>query len=227
MASGYEEEEATMVEADRIECVCFDAGGVVVRICRSWAEGCEAAGIELRGVEEREHTAGTRRRIIEAYQKGEIDCESFSRGVSEAVGGIYTPEEIMRVHRAWILGEYDGIRETVSRIHRVGLGTAMLSNTNHAHWEQMHETGRFPGFLSIRNRHASHLLGLHKPDSRIYDELSKRLGIPGKRILFFDDLSENVEAAKRSGWHSIQIDPFADPAQQIERSLADFGFKLG
>ena len=32
-----------------ISLVCFDLGGVVVRICRSWAEGCAEAGLDVRG----------------------------------------------------------------------------------------------------------------------------------------------------------------------------------
>ena len=28
--------------------VCFDLGGVIVRICRSWEEGCHRAGVSLR-----------------------------------------------------------------------------------------------------------------------------------------------------------------------------------
>ncbi len=33
-----------------IQLVCFDVGGVVVRICHTWAEGCAAAGITPRNL---------------------------------------------------------------------------------------------------------------------------------------------------------------------------------
>ena len=33
--------------------VCFDIGGVLVRICRTWEEGCIAADVPLRPFEEK------------------------------------------------------------------------------------------------------------------------------------------------------------------------------
>ncbi len=191
----------------------------MVRICRSWEEGCAAAGLPVRDDGKRGSTAAARREVIEAYQTGRIGCDEFAQRISDILDGTYSPKEIMQVHRAWILGEYEGVKEVVGRIHESGLETAMLSNTNHSHWMQMEEPGRFPAFKSVRQRHASHLLGLHKPDPAIYRALGERVGATPAEILFFDDLSENVDAARRCGWRAVQIDPFGDTAQQIINAL--------
>lgn len=206
-----------------VQCVCFDAGGVIVRICRSWEEGCRAAGLPVRDESRRLSSVPVRKGLVERYQKGEICCDDFARGVSEALAGAYTPAEIMAIHGAWILGEYEGIGEVIDRIHAAGVETAMLSNTNHSHWEQMNAPGAFAGFQKIRRRHASHLLGLHKPDVEIYRALQERIGVPAAGILFFDDLPENVEAARQAGWMAAQVDPMGDTAAQITRALRDRG----
>ena len=48
-------------------------------------------------------------------------------------------------------------------------------------------------------------LGLSKPSPEIYNEVTKRLPISPKDILFIDDTIENVNAAKNAGWNSICI----------------------
>ena len=45
-------------------------------------------------------------------------------------------------------------------------------------------------------------LHLVKPDPAIYDHSARDMGIEPARLLFLDDLRENVEAARRCGWRS-------------------------
>ena len=44
--------------ANSISLVCFDLGGVVLRICQSWAEGCVVAGLEASRVNLHDHDPG-------------------------------------------------------------------------------------------------------------------------------------------------------------------------
>jgi glucose-1-phosphatase len=204
-----------------IRLIVFDLGGVLVRICRSWPEGCAAAGVPVRGeLREGYPACEAWQELGMQYQTGRIDGVAFSSSLSQRLKGLYLPEEIMAVHHAWILGEYEGVVEVIDRIHATGLPTAALSNTNHDHWVRMDE---FPAFMRLRHRLASHLLKLHKPDPAIYRALERQLGHRGGEILFFDDLPENVAAAKALGWNAVQIDPHGRTDQQIEIALQQFG----
>lgn len=192
--------------------VCFDLGGVIVRICRSWEEGCARAGLPLRGLERRDASKGLRSAAVVEYQTGRIHCEEFARRISEAVGGDYSPSEVMAVHRAWVIEEYPGVLEVIDALHLAGVATAALSNTNASHWAQIRD---WPALRRIRFPHASHLLGLHKPEPAIYHAFERQIGRQGSEILFFDDLPENVEAARAIGWRAHRIDPLGDTATQI------------
>ncbi len=200
--------------------VCFDLGGVVLRICRNWREGCAAAGLDERDPAAWRQSGPARQALLIDHQTGRIDGPTFAAMVSELTGGLYSPAEILGIHHAWLLGQHRGMGAIMERVHRGGLDTAALSNTNHEHWVRM---GEFPAVMRIRHLFASHRLGLHKPDPSFYHRLERQLGYAGSEILFFDDTQENVAAAQRLGWRAELIDPAASPAAQIAAVLGANG----
>jgi FMN phosphatase YigB (HAD superfamily) len=211
-----------MTAGDRpIRLVCFDLGGVILRICRSWAEGCAAAGLELRGGRDLLlQRADGWTELNDRYQRGRIGRDEYARRFSAIIDGLYGPAEIIAVHEAWILGEYEGIGGVIDRIHDAGLETAVLSNTTLDHWRTM---PRYPALQRLRNRIGSHQLGLRKPEPDAYRAVEQRTGIHGEAILFFDDLEENIDGARAVGWRASLVDPAGDTAAQIAAALGEHG----
>ena len=201
-----------------IRLVCFDLGGVVIRICRSWDEACAAAGIPVRDTELWQRTRPDHLRVVAEFQTGRIDAPTFAARLSKQVAGLYSPAEILGVHHAWLLDEYTGMAELIDRVHDAGLDTAALSNTSHDHWDRL--VG-YPAVTRLHHLLASHLLGLHKPDPMIFRRLEEQLSYRGQEIIFFDDTQENVLAADGVGWRAHLIDPEADTAQQIAAILQE------
>lgn len=211
-----------------IRCVCFDWGGVLLRICRSWGEGCRAAGLPLRGDHGDKPFANERKGHSELYQLGHLDDAAFFSRVSEAMDGLYTPEEVERVHHAWLLEEYPGVQALIHDLHAAGLATGLLSNTNAAHWRRqfpLQPSGRprFAAASLLQHRHASHLLNLAKPGPEIYRAFEAHSHHTPREILFFDDLADNIAAAKALGWNAEQIDHTGDTAAQMRAHLRAYG----
>jgi len=214
-----------------VKIVVFDLGGVVVRICRSWAEGCAAAGLEFRAAGLASEEMKARRREVSArHGRGEISCAQYYHEMAATTGGLYTAAEAERIHHAWTREEYPGVYELVERIHEAGVETGVLSNTNHAHWVRLAPEraggGARPEYrtpAAIRHLHASHLLGLHKPDPGIYRAFERVTGFAGAGIVFFDDLAENVAAANAAGWRAFQVDHTGDTAAQMAGVLRTAG----
>ncbi|MFO0893787.1 MAG: HAD-IA family hydrolase [Phycisphaerales bacterium] len=202
---------------------CFDLGGVVIRICQSWEEGCRAAGVPMRFDADRELDRARMSELVHAHQTGAMESEEFHRRVSDLMRQRHSPAELRRIHDAWILGAYDGLEPLLDRLHRAGLETACLSNTNHDHWAAMES---IPAFRAIRRRHASHLLRLAKPDPAIYRAFEAATGFDGRSIIFFDDLIPNVEAARQAGWTSLLVDPSRPTEPQIREGLERHGVRL-
>lgn len=207
---------------ERVRVVCFDWGGVILRICRSFAQGCEQAGLEMRLDTDDRATYDARRAASARFQVGQIDEDAFFAYVASTTGGLYTPEEIARIHDAWLIEEYPGVADLVNELHtRPGVETAMLSNTNARHWGR--RLSDFPTAGTLRHQHASHLLGLIKPDEAIFRALEREVRAGPGEIMFFDDLVENVEAARGAGWRAVLIDPEGDTPAQMRTHLGRAG----
>ena len=210
-----------------VRVVCLDLGGVVVRICRSWEEGCAAAGVEVREPERfRRLELGERRhRLTDAYMSGDIACDEFFGAVAAATDGLYTPDEVRRVHVAWVLDEYEGVAELVASINATpGFRTACLSNTNHAHWTLLtDDPARYPTIAALGDRLVSHEMRAVKPDEAIFRLAEGALGAAPDEILFLDDLGANVEAARAAGWRAEAIDHDRPTAPQIAGALERHG----
>jgi putative hydrolase of the HAD superfamily len=108
----------------------------------------------------------------------------------------------------------------IDRIHHAGMRTACLSNTNAHHWEQLDTS---EAFRRIQVRHASHVMGLVKPDQRIYRAFEAATGVAPQEIVFFDDLAENISAARACGWNAVHIDHTGDTAAQVLAGLRAHG----
>src|SRR5688572_16335060 len=130
--------------AARPSLVVFDLGGVLVRIARTWAEACRAAGLDARGGCDDPLDPVARDPWIVAYETGRIGRDAFAAGLSSAMEGLYSPEEVVRVHDAWLLGEYPGIARVFDALDAAGVPTAVLSNTNEHHWRVMFASASTP-----------------------------------------------------------------------------------
>lgn len=77
----------------------------------------------------------------------------------------------------------------------------LLSNIGDLHWAhlsreyQLHGIGHgvLPSFLA----------GVMKPHDGIYVEAERRFSLTPAETVFIDDRAENIEAARRRGWHGI------------------------
>ena len=200
--------------------ITFDLGGVLVRICRNWQEGCLAADVEIRAFEETDDHVARRNALINSAHVGDIRTDAFIRGMHEVFERTWNEDEIRRVHDAWVTGPYADTLTLIEDIHAAGHATACLSNTDESHWESLirNET-----IAALGHRHASHLLGLRKPNPAIWTAFEELVKRPAEDIVFFDDLTENVTSARMAGWDVHQIDHESETVPQIRNALQQRG----
>jgi len=170
-----------------------------------------------------------RRKLTQDFQRGLITQEAFFPALAAANDNLYTQEELVKIHDAWLLDEYPGIQSVIERLcSRQDVETALLSNTNQAHWvrhlpKNDGQLADYPTAGLLKHRHASHLLGLAKPDAAIYEVFEQEVGVQGSAILFFDDLAENIAQARLLGWTCFHVDYTGDTAAQVSGALKEYG----
>lgn len=209
----------------RFDVVVFDLGGVLVQIAHDWRTAHTLAGFDPHPVLD---DADFERAFVEfgsAYQLGVLSTADFTQRQAEASRGAYTPAQIERILEVWSGLEYPDIHTVIDVIEAAGVATAALSNTNPAHWARLDGTAEYPTVARLQHRHASHLLGLMKPDPRTFAAFSARTGFDGARTLYFDDSTTNVEAARAAGWSAAGVDPRQPTAPQLLAHLRSHGFE--
>lgn len=163
---------------------------------------------------------------------GLLSENEWSERLALALDRSYSTAELAQIHHAWSGKEYEGALDLVDALNTLGIATACLSNTNAAHWRRLihHDGARpllgapeYPSVARLQKPFASHLLGVAKPNKAIYRAFEERSGHRGATILFFDDLIENVEAARSLGWRAERIDPSVETVPQLRRLLTRHG----
>ena len=149
-------------------------------------------------------------------ERGELTVQSFcapfeadcrARGV--AIDGRVLMERIAEasVPRPRML-------EAIRRLRAAGLRVAALTNN----W--VAETPRAPASETMKARLTAHfdvfvesaVIGLRKPDPRIYALVCDKLGLPPARVAFLDDIGRNLKPARELGMATIKVD---DPEQAL------------
>jgi putative hydrolase of the HAD superfamily len=204
-----------------VNLVCFDLGGVLVRIAHGWRDAWERADIQHPFASEdawKRHTE-----LMIRFETGEMDEAGYLRHAPEAVGGGVPAEAIVKVFDAWLLGMYPGAVGLIDELNSRGFKTACLSNTNARHWGQITRLDEYRPLQRLHYKLASHELRVMKPDEQAYRRAEAATGFWGEQILFFDDRLENVEAARGAGWKAELIDRADDAIPQVRECLAAHG----
>jgi putative hydrolase of the HAD superfamily len=192
------------------DALLFDLGRVVLdidfgRTLACWAghAGCEVA-----------HLVGrfSRDDIYRRHETGDISDAEFFEGLRRSLGVKLSDAQFLEGWNA-IFGEMPGIAALLARAAaRVPLYA--FSNTNNAHVE--HFSLEYAAVLGhFHEIFLSSTIGLRKPDAAAYDHVVKAIGVDPERIVFFDDLAENIEGAKACGLTAIHVTSPGDVARAL------------
>jgi putative hydrolase of the HAD superfamily len=91
----------------------------------------------------------------------------------------------------------------------------VYSNTNRphiAHFTQVHARTLKP----FQELYYSSTIGHRKPDAAGFDHVVAAIGKPASRIVFFDDLADNVEAARACGLKAVHVTSSRDVADALD-----------
>jgi HAD superfamily hydrolase (TIGR01509 family) len=201
--------------------VCFDIGGVLIRIVGEPQEAFFRAGEKLPEHMPWEELWPQLLALYNSFELGEMNETQFFLECSELT--TMDPEKIRNVWRHWLVEPFPGVTRIIEKAKQSGITTACLSNTNIFHWNIMTGDGKDALPLSRLDRHfTSFDLKLAKPNSEIFSYVENAAGVSANEILYFDDSQVHISAAHAQGWQAHLITPSELPAQQMERVFKGF-----
>lgn len=194
------------------DAVLFDLGRVVLDIDFSKTLACWAGHA---GRDPREFLGrfSSRDEFYLRHETGEISDAEFFAGLRAWLGIGISDAQFLEGWNAIFAGEMPGIAEQLARAAR-HLPLYAFSNTNAAHVE--HFSAAYGDLLGhFRELFLSSTIGLRKPDAEAFDHVVKAIGVPAERIVFFDDLAENIEGARARGLLAVHVTSPGDVAAAL------------
>jgi FMN phosphatase YigB (HAD superfamily) len=197
------------------DALLFDLGRVVLDIDFNRTLACWAghAGCEVAHLVER----FSNNEAYKRHERGEISEVEFFAALRTSLGIALSDAQFLEGWNAIFAGEVPGISQHLARAAKC-LPLYAFSNTNGAHAD--HFSVAYADVLGhFREIFLSSSIGLRKPEAPAYDHVVKAIGVPASRIVFFDDLAENIEGARARGLTAVHV----TSPEDVARALAALG----
>lgn len=197
------------------QALLFDLGGVLIdidfgRALAAWAPYSALPEAELRA-------AFRADLAYQRHERGEIGAAEYFDHLKAMLRLDASHQQIAAGWNAIFVGEITATRRLIEAQCGV-LPCLAFTNTNATHmvaWQRL-----FPQVVASFDRiFASHQMGLRKPERAAFEHIAARTGFAVQRIVFFDDLLENVQAAAEAGLQAVQVRSPAD----VHRALQALG----
>lgn len=205
-----------------IKNILFDLGNVLydIDLDRTKHAIRELLGESFKNKESRDEILA----VIKKFEVGKIKTVLFINGLLKYCGPEVQARDIINAWNEMLIG---------LPIHRLDLldelnenyNLYMLSNINELHVQGVERTMATTISLEefetkyFKQVFYSHEIGYSKPDKEAWQTVIDQAGIRPYETLFIDDLKDNVEGAKKMGFHVQQHNPANDISEVIHSYL--------
>jgi len=151
-------------------------------------------------------------------ERGELSLEAFYPAFEEdcRAAGQQLSARAMMERMAQASGPRPVMLEAVRRIRAAGLKAAALTN-NWATESPDQGSGALRPHFDVFVE--SSVVGLRKPDPRIYEHTCVQIGVSPPQAVFLDDIGSNLKTARQLGMATIKVDDPDMALAQLEELL--------
>lgn len=201
--------------ASSIQFVFFDLGKVLLHFDFSVAAERLHALTGLDGMALMNATLAEATPVCEAVETDAMSSEELYEWVCAEFGISISRETFEAAHRDIFTPMHDSW-EMVRELKEAGIRLGILSNICQVHWDFCRS--EFPELFTLFDVPLSSVgLKARKPGREIYLRAAEHAGVSPEEILFFDDRPENVEGARKAGFHA-ELFSTAGEARKILRA---------
>ena len=194
------------------DALLFDLGRVVLDIDFSRAIACWAG--HARCTPETIVARFVREEAYRLHEVGKISDEAYFDSLRQGLGIAISDAQFLEGWNAIFAGEMPDIAKLLPRAAK-HMPLYAFSNTNRPHVEYFSK--EYADLLGhFREIYLSSSIGLRKPDAAAFDHVVAAMGVAPSRIVFFDDLAENVEGARAAGLTAVHVRSTADVVAALD-----------
>ena len=188
----------------------FDLGNVLVRFDHQQA--CRQLQ-QLLGVDEQRVWEILFERGLEREYESGLPTEAFCQRLREFVSGEVSDRRLLEAH-AEIFTLNHSMVPLINQLSAAGHALGILSNTCPSHWQHCCRKFRLVRTL-FETTILSFEVGTMKPDPAIFHAAIECVGVVPPRILFIDDLQQNVETAQAMGFDAVLYSTTSDLCREL------------
>lgn len=144
-------------------------------------------------------------------ETGELSTDGFRQRVKDIIGIKLSDDDVDEAWNAMLLDIPPERIKFMTRL-KSRYKLYMLSNTNHIHWlsydRYFQDHYDYPSINTFFTHcWYSYLMGVRKPDPKIYKMVMEEGGFTPGEVAFIDDLKENVDEASNHGIIPVHLPP--------------------
>jgi putative hydrolase of the HAD superfamily len=181
----------------------FDMGNVIIdidfkRVLGVWSN---LSGTPLAMLTER-FSMGE---VFQKHERGEISDEDFAAELCHEMGIALSFEQFSLGWQSVFVGLRPEVITIFKTLREQGNRVVVLSNTNRLHLNYWPE--HYPEIEANTDAlYLSQDLGMRKPEQRIFEYVLNKEGVTASQAVFFDDVIENVDAARSMGIEAVLVE---------------------
>lgn len=185
---------------EHIKNVIFDLGGVILNIdFKKTDEAFRLLGWDNFSDHISQHHITD---FFEQYETGQMDDDSFVRGIREMIGKPVSEHQIVAAWNALLL-DFPAERIRFLQDVKARYNTYLLSNTNSIHHKEFQERLKKQYGVYLEDLfdkvYYSHVVKLRKPLAAIFELVLHENGLNPAETLFVDDTASNFPEAVKLG----------------------------
>jgi glucose-1-phosphatase len=188
-----------------VDALLFDLGRVLIDIdmSRIHARWATLAGRPADRIDPTQSAKILGHEVFRQHERGQVSDAIFFAHVRGVLEYDLTDAQMLDGWNSIFIGEVPGIRAVLQRV-AAKLPLYVFSNTNAAHvahWS-VHYADLLRPFSKV---YVSNTLGHRKPEAAAFQAVTADMGVAPGRVLFFDDVADNVSGARLSGLQAVQV----------------------
>lgn len=118
-----------------------------------------------------------------------------------------------------LVEEYKYSHEWIKSLKEQGYKVYLLSNYGKTSFEAAREHGRLSFLPLVDGGVISYEVKIVKPEPGIYQALLEKYALNAEECVFLDDKAENIDAAKKLGFHGIVVESYEQAKNELEKEL--------